>query len=129
MKSRLLAISVLSAVILFGGIAFAERAEAGDYLPAGTYDKSKYTMQVNSDGDYRVTYKDGDTDKVLTSGVALHEGHEACYRGDFQGNLWTVDDSGSGDCAQYPRATVRGTRLIIENLGGYQPLGGVWIKR
>ena len=125
MKNRLLAIGALASVTLFGGLAFASVAEAGEYLPAGEYKNGSQTMRVTSDGEYRIPYVRQGT-KYWRTGFVVHEGHEVCYSGDKNGNLWTVDNVGNGHCYQ---AAVRGNRVIINNLGSYKELGGVWTKK
>lgn len=50
---------ILAAVTLFGGVAFAEQAEAGSVFPEGTYEKNNdVRMVVTSDGDYKMTLID-----------------------------------------------------------------------
>ena len=125
--TKLMSMAARVSVVFLSVLAFASGTEAGAVLPAGTYDQGRNTMEVKLDGDYRITYREGVVTRVLTGGFALEEGYEVCSSGDKTGNLWTVSNSGTGNCY---RASVRGKRLIIDNLGNpSKALGGVWKKR
>ena len=116
---------ILAAVTLFGGVAFAEQAEAGSVFPEGTYEQDdRIRLQVTSDGDYKIRLIENGY--ARGSGFALKEGTGVCNYGSTKGNLWTVDYSGKGQCYN---ASVRGNRLIIQSFTYDDDMGGIWIKQ
>jgi hypothetical protein len=120
-----ISVGIAAALLMFSALLFGERAEAGALFPEGTYEKNEhFTMQVTSDGDYRVEVIE--SGKHITSGFALNEGSGVCTYGDTKGNLWVIDHRGDGSCFN---TTVRGNRLIIQDFSGHKTLGGIWIKQ